>query len=106
MPMVRVRGGPTLTLTSNKHMPASRDSHSSQSSMRSHTFQSIQPRLPIVPSLAFYGNRSGRYSPRFQPSQGRQATSLGILDGNTDVTMMNTLTRMAGVGMIPTAGNR
>ena len=85
-------------------MPTSRANHSGQSRMRIHTFQSIQPHLPILPSLDFHDNHSGRYSHRIQPSQGRQATSLGILEGNTNMTMLNKLTRMAGMGRIPILG--
>ena len=49
-PMVRVRGVPTLTLTSNKPTSTSRDNHSSQPSMRIHSCQSIQSFLPTLPS--------------------------------------------------------
>ena len=71
---VRVRGGPTLTLTSNKPMSTSRASHSSQSSMRIHRCQSIQAFLPTLPSQSFHTNNTGQYSQSIRQSQASSDT--------------------------------
>ena len=75
MVRVRVRAGPalTLTLTSNKPMETRRADRSIQSSMRSHTCQSIQSCLPTPHQSVSHTNRSGQYSQSIQKSQARQS---------------------------------
>ena len=66
--------GPSLTLFSYTTMPSSRGYRSTQPSMRSHTCQSIQPLMPIIPSQSFHNNRDGYYIQSLQKSRAAQPT--------------------------------
>ena len=74
LPRVGVRGGPTLTLASNKPTPTGRDGRSSHSSFRSHNFQSIHPFLPILRSQSFHTSHTGQYIQSTQKSKASQPT--------------------------------